>query len=378
MVVSEFDPGHGFVNWFPTGTVHTDTDEPLFGAASLRLTSAGDGSPVAAEMQLPHAVDLRQVGFQLWVRADDPLALSELWLQATGDDWANYVTFPLEERLTPTDADRWLQVAALDSTARREGTADTPLVDRVRLRVNDRGGGPATVHVDRLSLVRKRATGAVSITFDDGWANQYEHAFPIMERFGFDGTAFIVPYLIGSEHYMTEDMLHELYDAGWDVGGHYHPSLRGREDPELGYILRSVHEYLVERGFDRSSRLFAYPQGYFDQPVLVPAVSRHFGVGRTIVQGLEALPPADPMRLRSFTVLPETTPGQVQEVVEAARRDRAWLILVFHRFTPAPAHPTEVAPGVFEEMLARIGASGLPVLPVSQVVNGRDPARQER
>lgn len=367
-VVSDFEGDHPFRNWFPTGAVSTDSAVRRFGDSSLRLVSEGDGSPVAAQAPLPNAVDLPEVFFRVWVHVDEPAALSELWLQVTGDDWETFRTYPLEGRVTATDGGRWLQVATLTTEAGVPGRGEPQRVDTVRIRAADRGTGAVAVHVDRLEVVRKAEAGLVSIAFDDGWANQVEHALPIMERFGFRGTAFIVPYLIGSEHYMTEAMLDELNDAGWDIAGHYHPSLQGREDPELDYILRSVHDYLTIRDFDRGAGLFAYPEGYFDQPVLVPAVSRHFAAGRTVAPGLEALPPADPMRLRAFEVQSYTTPDEIEALVAAAERDRAWLILVFHRFVHAPAHATEHAPEVFAEMLGRIAASGLRVLPMSEVL----------
>lgn len=372
VVLSEFEEGHGFLNWFPTGTATTDRDVRRFGDASLRLATDGDGSPVAAEYRLPHAIDLRSAFFRVWVRVDDPGALSGLRLQATGDDWKTFVSYPLQGRIVASDEGRWLRVAAL-ATDREPGPAPQ-LVNTVRIRADDRGAAPVVVHVDRLSLVRKAASGMVSITFDDGWASQYHLALPIMERFGFLGTAFVVPYLVGTEHYMDPAMLDELYAAGWDVAGHYHPSLRGREDPELGHILRSVHQFLAEGGFARGSRLFAYPEGYFDQPVLVPAVARHFRAARTVVPGLETLPPADAMRLRSFGVRPDTTTEEIDEALSAAERDKAWLILVFHRITEAPAYATEVTPEAFADVLARIAASGLPVLPMTHVLEEGTPA----
>lgn len=49
-VVSDFEPGHGFLSWFPAGVVADDLEVARFGEASLRLTSEGDARPVAAEV----------------------------------------------------------------------------------------------------------------------------------------------------------------------------------------------------------------------------------------------------------------------------------------------------------------------------------------
>lgn len=368
VVLAEFEEGHPFLNWFPTGSVSTDDSVRRFGASSMRLATDGDGTPVAAEYALPHAVSLEEAFLRLWVRVREPAALSRLRVQVTSDGWESFVSYSLESRVIETDAGRWLRVptSAMDATV--HGEPDLDLIDRIRIRVDGRGGSPVAVHVDRLVLVRRADAGAVSIAFDDGWASQYERAFPIMERFGFRGTAFVVPYLVGAERYMTEAMIADLYAAGWDVAGHYHPSLEGREDPELGHILRDVHAYLKDRGWKRGSKLFAYPQGYFDGPVLVPAVARHFQAARTVVPGLEPLPVADPMRLRSLEVHPDTTEAEIEAALSAAERERAWLILVFHRFADQTVYDTEITPAAFERTLDRVAASGLPVLPMSEVL----------
>src|SRR3569832_860135 len=40
---------------------------------------------------------------------------------------------------------------------------------------------------------------SVVITFDDGWENQYRHAFPILRRFGLTATFFVFTDPIGTD-----------------------------------------------------------------------------------------------------------------------------------------------------------------------------------
>src|SRR6478609_7442019 len=40
---------------------------------------------------------------------------------------------------------------------------------------------------------------AVVITFDDGWENQYRHAFPVLRRFGLTATFFVFTTPIGKD-----------------------------------------------------------------------------------------------------------------------------------------------------------------------------------
>src|SRR3954469_20813162 len=62
---------------------------------------------------------------------------------------------------------------------------------------------------------------AVVITFDDGWENQYRHAFPILRRFGLTATFFVFTTPLGKDDkLMTWEQLRELQAAGMTMGSH--------------------------------------------------------------------------------------------------------------------------------------------------------------
>ena len=60
----------------------------------------------------------------------------------------------------------------------------------------------------------------VVITFDDGDISVYETAFPIMDKYGLTGVAYIVGNYMNTDGYMTADQIKELAVAGWEVGSH--------------------------------------------------------------------------------------------------------------------------------------------------------------
>ena len=367
-VVSDFESGHGFVPWFPAGEVADDAEIARFGGASLRLTSEGDGRPVAAEWPLPLALDAADAFWTVWVRVDAPAALTELRLQVSADDaWRAYDVYRLERQVSEVDGGVWLPLATDEADAMRVGATDASALRRLRVRIADDGSGPVTVHLDRLALVPRAPRGVVSITFDDGWASQAEHAVPAMAERGFVGSVYVIPYLSEDPRYMGRDRLHALAEAGWEIGGHYHPSLEGRVDPELSGILDGVRAFVGDVGTGPPAT-FAYPEGYVDGATVAPAVTRRFAAGRTIVEGLETLPPRDPMRLRTLTILPTLDLEVLDGYLARAARERAWLILVIHKLVPEPAHPTEIAPERFERVLDRVAASGLPVRTVAEVI----------
>ena len=63
-------------------------------------------------------------------------------------------------------------------------------------------------------------TRTVVITFDDGRPDQYTYAFPILERYGFSATFFIVPGRIGTSQHMTACQLREIAAAGNELADH--------------------------------------------------------------------------------------------------------------------------------------------------------------
>jgi peptidoglycan/xylan/chitin deacetylase (PgdA/CDA1 family) len=60
----------------------------------------------------------------------------------------------------------------------------------------------------------------ILITFDDGHLNNYTTAFPIMYKYGFTGTLYIVSNYLGTDNYMNADQIKDMAAMGWEVGSH--------------------------------------------------------------------------------------------------------------------------------------------------------------
>lgn len=109
----------------------------------------------------------------------------------------------------------------------------------------------------------------VVITFDDGNLNNFVNAYPIMKKFGFVGTFYVVQRYVDSDDTMVStDQLQELIQNGWEIGSH-----------------SKTHEHLTLEGVDlveeiRMSKLnleeklgvtihsFAYPFGEINEDVI--------------------------------------------------------------------------------------------------------------
>jgi peptidoglycan/xylan/chitin deacetylase (PgdA/CDA1 family) len=122
----------------------------------------------------------------------------------------------------------------------------------------------------------KRAMGGtLSITFDDGYLDNYEVAAPILERLQLPATFFITSSFVGSRHvpfwdkalpfqpgWMSWEQVRDLSARGFHIGGHTETHIdMGRADVEAirTELVRSKQK--VESELGRDVNLFAYPFG---------------------------------------------------------------------------------------------------------------------
>jgi peptidoglycan/xylan/chitin deacetylase (PgdA/CDA1 family) len=133
---------------------------------------------------------------------------------------------------------------------------------------------------------------AVLLTFDGGYLDFFEYAFPLLKRFDFTSTVFLVAESVGKtnswEKADSEEVqlmgwpeIRQLRDAGIEFGSMsatYQP-LTGLSPTEIvreGAKSRAI----LERELGKSVKCFAYPYGSVDPIVehLVGAIGYNFGV----------------------------------------------------------------------------------------------------
>jgi peptidoglycan/xylan/chitin deacetylase (PgdA/CDA1 family) len=59
----------------------------------------------------------------------------------------------------------------------------------------------------------------IAITFDDGYLDFYTTAYPLLKKYGFTATAYIISGKIGG-NYMTWDQIREVQAGGIEIGAH--------------------------------------------------------------------------------------------------------------------------------------------------------------
>ena len=130
-------------------------------------------------------------------------------------------------------------------------------------------------------------TRAVALTFDDGYADNYEVAFPLLQRYGTVGTFFVATGLIGQPGYMTWDQLAEMGAAGMAIEAHSisHADLTKIAPDQLVRELAAPKQELEAR-LGRPCRFLAYPAGRFDSAVIRATKAAGYTAAVTTQHGL--------------------------------------------------------------------------------------------
>ena len=111
-------------------------------------------------------------------------------------------------------------------------------------------------------------TKPIILTFDDGSESIYTDALPIMQKYNFTGTVYLVYNYIGAPSFVTVEEIQELYAAGWEIGSHgiSHIDLTkypGRQEEEIVKSRQKLQSLL-----DIPILSFAYPYGTYDEDSL--------------------------------------------------------------------------------------------------------------
>jgi len=126
-------------------------------------------------------------------------------------------------------------------------------------------------------LVRALTVGAplperpIVLTFDDGYRDAYEHAYPLLTKYGYAGTFFLITSYIDQGHpeYLTWPQVSEMAAAGMsmEAHGYTHDAMEGRGRDYLIWQMLGSKEAIEERTGE-IVRCFCYPSGHYDEEAM--------------------------------------------------------------------------------------------------------------
>lgn len=115
-------------------------------------------------------------------------------------------------------------------------------------------------------------TRPIVITFDDGWADNFEHAFPVLKSFKFPATFFVITSYVGSAGCMSWSQLLEMQTEKMQIESHTHTHspLALLSNIEMQWELTHSRNLLEER-LGKQVNLVSFPHGAYNNKVLKAA-----------------------------------------------------------------------------------------------------------
>lgn len=110
----------------------------------------------------------------------------------------------------------------------------------------------------------------ILITFDDGYADNYRVAYPILKKYNFSATIFLITdFVDANPRYLTWKQIREMRANGFSFGSHTlsHAFLTEVADEELLAQLVKSRE-AIEWRLGEKVEFLAYPGGKYDQRVI--------------------------------------------------------------------------------------------------------------
>ncbi len=127
--------------------------------------------------------------------------------------------------------------------------------------------------------------GSIALTFDDGYADAYSAALPLLQQHGFVATFYIVSSFIGWPGYMDWSELADLHAAGMEIGAHtvHHRDLTTLSTESASAEIALSGQHLAD-GLQIEIHSFCYPAGKFNASVAALVREAGFMSATTTIQ----------------------------------------------------------------------------------------------
>ena len=335
------------------------------GGEAVRISTKTDGGWYGAKADF-EVEDLSQSTIAFKLRMDDWSAVSQILLVLSSDDGLeNYYGLNLANYFANPASNEWLAVNV--ETAEFEtiaGTPDWANISTMAVRVVAKDGRFLRVWLDDVTFLPKAESNAIiSLTFNNDFLSTF-NIIPTIQTYQITNTTFIGLEFVGREGYLTDREVVELSNLGWEIGGHSDKNLTELSSAEVDSTLAEVRAYLDSHHFAGREH-FAYPNGGYNESVS-SQVLEYFATGRTIDGFLQPTNLLYPDHINAVTISSATPISQVIRLVDQAKENGSWLVLVWHNFTDVPKKDTDYLLDDFNFLVEYLHKNNITVKPYGE------------
>ena len=208
----------------------------------------------------------------------------------------------------------------------------------------------------------------ISITFDDGFKNNFLEALPILKKYNIKATFYVSSALVNTSDFMTTSDLLEIQNLGNEIGSH------GDTHTNLVFSLnkRCVKEIFISKKKLESLGLkidtFAYPYGWHNRKIRALVTKAGY-------KGARAFKPyrnfntnkTDIFALSTVAVVKNTNPKNIEKLIENNPKN-TWTILTFHGVTKNPGYWAS-KPEILEGIVSFINKTGQKTVTISEGID---------
>ena len=199
--------------------------------------------------------------------------------------------------------------------------------------------------------------GVLTLVFDDGHNSTYGNVYPLMKKYGYNGTVFILTNQTKLEGHnlMSFEDAKILQEQGWEIGSHglNHVCFTDIEVSEAKSSIIESKKILESHGIEVFG--FAYPYGCNNNE------SNNFSkenylYWRALNWGYNSLTP-DRNKIYSKWVDGKNNVSEICNWIINAKKENRWLLLTFHSVSQRKINHYDFNIRDFEEVLECINQS---------------------
>lgn len=177
--------------------------------------------------------------------------------------------------------------------------------------------------------------GAVAITFDDGFRNNFQHALPLLKKYGYPATVFVVTDRIGTTdakrglEYMSADEIKEMEASeliAIEPHTMSHPKLAALAAAAARNEIEGSRTH-IESLLGKRAALFAYPYGNFSDETARIVSECGYDAAVTVEEGTVG-PDAPLYRLPRNSIDASTTlaqfKGKISTAIDSLQAVKIW------------------------------------------------------